>query len=172
MYKHIIGIDPSGNFKEGKGTTGIVRLRGKQLLEHKAITAKNFNDNVSYWAGVIQGLKYWCVPNTIVVIEDYILYPDKTSAQSYSKLETPRLIGVLEYYLWSRGIPYVFQNASLVKKRWTDEILKKQFPQKLNGHERDALRHAIHYATFKNKDKTKQDKPKEVITFTNYKEDK
>ena len=51
-----------------------------------------------------------------VVVEDYLLYADKLEAQTYSKCETPRLLGILEYWCYSRNIPIVFQTAALVKK--------------------------------------------------------
>jgi hypothetical protein len=63
------------------------------------------------------------------------------------------------------------QLATEVKKRWTDEILyfKKYIikvgktyclPQnvkaKAHKHCRDSIRHAVHYATFKNEKETKR----------------
>lgn len=68
---------------------------------------------------------------------------------------------MLQYELYMRGIKTVFQTASLVKNRWTDAILVHKglirqqggsfylAETKLSDHSRDAIRHAVHYATFR-----------------------
>ena len=100
----------------------------------------------------------------IVVIEDYLLYAHKSESQINSRMETCKLIGVLQHHCWAQQIPYLMQIPAEVKNRWTNEILHhKKFiavcdqhliiPNtkiQLDRHALDAVRHAAHYVTFKN----------------------
>ena len=95
-----------------------------------------------------------------------MLYKSKAEAQTNSKMETPKLIGVIEFYCTKHAIPYILQPAHEVKNRWNNVILmykkyiKKEgrnfyagllYQKKVDKHAIDAIRHAVHYATFKNK---------------------
>ena len=170
MYKYIIGIDPSGNFHEGKGTTGccVFSATADAVLSTCSIHSTNYLCQEDYWKAIIEFIfkNYMKHPNSIVVIEDYLLYADKAKSQINSKMETPKLIGVLQYYCYQCDIPVVFQTASQVKTRWADNILQyKGYIKKHNRtfiipktgkpidrHAKDAIRHAVHYNTFKNKE--------------------
>ena len=104
---------------------------------------------------------------TGVVIEDYLLYGSKAANQINSRMETPKLIGVLQYALYQRDQPCHMQPASEVKNRWTNSVLVHKgiiVPTKkgayslpdcevlaISKHALDAIRHAVHYASFKNK---------------------
>ena len=104
-------------------------------------------------------------PGMKVVIEEFLLYASKAKQQINSKMETSKLIGYLQMYCFSHNIPYTMQLAGEVVRRWADNILVhknviKQANGKLrnmyyalgrltNDHERDAMRHAMHYITFK-----------------------
>lgn len=168
-YTHILALDPSGNFHEGKGSTGVClwNTETNKLEFNGVIQAQHFSSMEEYWNNHLKAIKYLLTKSekAIIVIEDYLLYANKANNQINSKMETPKLIGVLQHYLWSKKIPYVMQNASEVKNRWSDDILvhkgilikkgnrfklpKKETP--VNRHTRDAIRHAIHFSTFKNK---------------------
>ena len=168
-YKHILALDPSGSFHEGKGTTGwcVLDAQTIQVLKTGFIAAKDFPGMEDYWGDHLLLIKQLCTEDTIVVIEDYLLYESKLDTQINSRMETPKLIGLLQYSLWEKHIPYYMQTAVEVKKRWADNILihKGIFIPKGNGvclpidtsklinrHCKDSVRHAVHYATFRNKE--------------------
>lgn len=168
----VIAIDPSGNFTEGQGHTGIAIFNKdtKAVQYVTEIKAEHYCNRCDYWQAILKFLQLQLVRYHIndkglhtltVVVEDYLLYADKLEAQTYSKCETPRLLGILEYWCYSRNIPIVFQTAALVKKRWSNEILlhkgiltKENKCYRFDGepiseHCRDAIRHGMHYITFK-----------------------
>ena len=168
-YKYILALDPSGNFTEGKGTTGWVLLSAnEQLLAKGHISAKKYNCAEEYWDEHIALIKYYhnkYEQQLIVVIEDYILYKNRSKNQTNSKIETCRLLGVLQHYCWRIKQDYSMQLAATVKTRWSDDILlhegilykrKSDLIHKKSGlflsleHTRDAFRHAIHYAVCRN----------------------
>lgn len=158
-YKYIIALDPSGSFWEGKGTTGISIFSAieKKFLKRTFISAKDFNTAEEYWEAHIKFLEENINKDTCIVIEDYLLYADKATQQINSRMETPKLIGILQHWCHMNNVPYYMQTASLVKKRWTDEILyhkgyleKKGKRYTVCEHTRDSMRHAVHFATFKN----------------------
>lgn len=136
-------------------------------IETFEIKALDFTDKEVYWDKVIQTIAgYKAVYDSIVVVvEDYILYAEKAENQIHSLLETPRLIGIIQWYCYTHNIPCYLEFASVVKHRWTLAILEhKGYIQKkgrsytiagqpCSDHCIDALRHAIHYATFLNKEK-------------------
>lgn len=172
MYKTILALDPSGNFYEGKGTTGwcIFDCVKNAVSDTGYIAANNYNSMEEYWHAHIKLIDQMKKKHKsfTVVIEDYLLYQTKLDSQIHSRMETPKLIGLLQYYLWMQNIPYYMQTASEVKKRWSDEVLlHKQIitplskgvgipkqPRKLiNRHCKDSIRHAVHYNTFYNKEK-------------------
>lgn len=166
-YGHVLAIDPSGDFTKGKGTTGICYLCvHNSFVETFEIKATDFSEKLAYWNAVINviaGYKAIYNKDLAVVVEDYILYAEKAENQVHSLLETPRIIGVIEWYCYINDIPCYLEFASMVKKRWTLAILahkgyltKSGRSYLLNGqvcsdHRIDALRHAVHYATFINK---------------------
>ena len=170
-YKYILGIDPSGAFNEGKGTTGYSVYFAP---EHKftmtgTIVASGHIAAEAYWHKHIEFLNNFIFSargkrkhrenQVILVIEDYLLYANKAESQIYSRMETSKLIGIIQHWCWINNIPYCMQPAAQVKQRWADPILEhKGYIKKKGGrydvceHTRDSMRHAIHYATFKNGD--------------------
>ena len=165
--KIILALDPSGNFTEGKGTTGwcLLDQETMNILDASSISAKTFDSREAYWKANVELIKQYSEvykDRLIVVIEDYILYANKASNQINSKLETSRLLGILQYICYDCKIHYTTQLAASVKNRWTNEILEHKgiinhIPNKgystssqvkLNRHSLDAVRHAVHYATF------------------------
>lgn len=159
----VLAIDPSGSYYEGKGTTGWALFDSKTrlLLDYGNIKAADYSTVNDYYQAVSILIK----PGMHVVIEEYLLYANKAKQQINSKMETSKLIGYLQMYCFSKGVKYTMQLAGEVVKRWADHILVhkgiiKQANGKLrnmyyalgritNDHERDAMRHAMHYITFK-----------------------
>lgn len=169
--RYVMGIDPSGAFKEGKGTTGwcIYDTKEKIVREVGTIKAMEYECDHYYWhehPTVIESYRklYDNKKGTdfVISIEDYILYKNKASAQVNSAMETSQLLGIIKHYCWNEGIPYYIRPAVLVKKRWADKILEhkgliykkgrryhvKECPKPIYDHERDAIRHAVHCAYF------------------------
>ena len=168
-YKWIIALDPSGAFKEGKGTTGysVFHAAEDKFIDKGVIQARGFDCAENYWDKHLillnkiifseRGKKQHKAENTIVVIEDYLLYAQKAQSQINSRFETSKLIGIIQHWCYKHGVDYCMQNASEVKNRWTDMILahegylhKKGQKWEVCEHTRDSMRHAVHFATFKN----------------------
>ena len=171
MYKYIFAIDPSGSFKEGKGTTGWVLMNYKEhLLERGYIPATDYTCPEEYWNAHLDLIRKYhrrYGNDLIIVIEDYVLYRDKSASQTNSQMETCRLLGVMLWKCWQLKQPYSLQLASSVKQRWSDELLLREGIIYKNGHNiihtqsglsiglihtRDAFRHAQHYAVCRNKE--------------------
>lgn len=168
-HQYILAIDPSGNFYEGKGTTGwcVFNCGTEEIIEAGHIEAVHYESQIEYWNDIVELVidkhkKHG--KRLAVVIEDYLLYAHKAQNQVNSRMETPKLIGILEFICTINDIHYILQPASEVKNRWTLEILyhkgyvglnkrKHIVPktkQVLNKHSIDSVRHAIHYFKFKN----------------------
>lgn len=156
----ILAIDISGNFTEGKGTTGYCIGHGDgTVIEIGDICAKDFPTRMEYHNAVIK-LALDREKADVVVCENFKLYRHKAMQQSHSELETPRIIGALEYCCWLNKKPLYFQMASDVKTRFSDEILmkKKVFEEhkgylyfnfiKTNDHIRDAMRHYFYFIKY------------------------
>ena len=173
-YELILGIDPSGSFYEGKGTTGwcILNATDNVISLADSLHAKDYAKPEIYWdrhLALIKEYQKRYQKRLIVVMEDYVLYATKASDQINSRMETCKLIGIIQHFCWMHDIPYEMQLAAQVKNRWTDTILEhkryiKVKGQKyilpfsgepLNRHCKDAIRHAVHYANFKNKGESK-----------------
>lgn len=168
----ILAIDPSGNFNEGKGITGWVTLdehTGK-ITDFGTIDASTSLSLTDHWKKHIELIDKtdWSNQELTVIIEDYLLYANKASTQINSRMETPKLIGVLQYHCAQKNIPMHFQTAVSVKRRWKNHLLaKKNFVtlkeykkgadtydvvyiqnRKVSNHVVDAVRHAVHYYSF------------------------
>lgn len=171
QYKFILALDPSGSYFEGKGTTGwcVYNADINCISLAGFIEARRFNTRLGYWdshLALLQKYHERYKDNLHIVIEDYRLYASRADSQINSCMETCKLIGILQYYCEANNISYNMQLAAAVKTRWTDEILlhkglivhknkKYTLPDRktiVNKHACDAIRHAVHYATFKNKE--------------------
>jgi len=163
MNRYILGIDPSGNYKEGKGTTGWVLLDSEtnKLVSFGYISAKDYKNTYDYWDAHVSLIDEMAGYQPSVVIEDYRLYQNRAMNQVNSLMETPRLIGVLTYACYKRGYWVTLQTAVSVKTRWSDTLLVKKGYMKeknkrfyihnlcVSDHIRDALRHAVHLSVFR-----------------------
>lgn len=154
MTKYL-AIDPSGNFSEGKGKTGWAMFF-KDKFTFGTLDAKDFKTRVDYWYAVAMLIAI--EKPTTLIVEDYRLYntPGMSAAtQSFSLLETPRLLGVIEQTAQMNKIPQViWQMANMTKPYSDDKLLKLGLMtkeknryvfkgNKLNDHERSALRHLL-----------------------------
>lgn len=155
INSYILAFDPSGSFNEGKGTTGWCIMFHGKLIKCGMISAENYKTAMEYYEAhlaMISRMKACYKQNFTVVMEDYLLYAKRTSSQINSRMETCKLIGIIQYYCWTHSIKCVLQTASQVKKRWTDEILEHEgieLPTTYaERHARDAIRHAMHYTYF------------------------
>ena len=169
-YKTILAIDPSGNFEEGKGTTGtcLFDCTTNHIINLKNIQAKDYPTKEEYWQAHLNMIRTASKqrPDIVIVMEDFTLDPRRAMQQSHSKMETPKLIGIIQLYCQQNNIKYAMQRAVDVKTRWADHILeyKKYIFKKnrmyyiaesttpMSRHCKDAIRHAVHYATFYNKE--------------------
>lgn len=164
-----IAIDPSGNFEEGKGHTGIAIIDESDWENVKvlSISAKDFPSRHAYWAEIVQTLAKECAGNPVrVVIESYVTRMNGFTIGKQS--ETAMLIGVLVWYLEDFCIPYYFQAPSAAKTRFKDELLPKYYPKLvldtstgknrylydgkiISDHIRDAMKHLLYFKRYKEK---------------------
>lgn len=151
----LLSFDPSGNYDEGKGTTGYgISTDGHMPHKLGDIAAGSFESKHAYWFAHRELIEK--VFPDIIVIESYRLFGHKAKEQTGSSLETPQLIGYMEMVAYEFKIPVVFQDPS-TKSRHTDDILIKSGVIEKRGnkyfykgeltnlHKRDALRHALYY---------------------------
>ena len=168
-YEAILALDPSGNFNEGKGTTGwcTYNTAGNYVISTGFISAKDYDTQEAYWDAHLKLIEEYVetYTNILILVEDYVLYESKAMTQTHSRMETPKVIGIIEHHAWQNKYSLQKQPAHEVKNRWTDPILahegiiKKKgnyyvipgFTTKINRHCKDAIRHAVHYNMFKNK---------------------
>lgn len=169
MKRYIVGIDPSGSYNEGKGVTGIcvIDAMHKNIINIQTICAVDYQSAEAYWNAHIDLIKDYVKlseGDLLLSVEDYIIYANKAAAHSNTHCETIQLIGMLKHYAWNNSIEMKLRNASVVKTRWSNDILeRKGFIVKRKGkwvtknnlklitHSIDALRHAIHTMYFENK---------------------
>lgn len=147
----ILAFDPSGAYHEGNGTTGYCLLWKGSIRSTGTIRATDYKNAMAYFQAHLKLIDKFkeVYPGMVVVMEDYILYANKAKSQIDSHMETCRLLGLLEYYCWEQQIPYGFQLATTVKKRWKDDILiHKGYELPVSQHTRDAVRHAVHHYHF------------------------
>lgn len=168
MRQTTLVFDPSGNYYEGKGTTGWCIANGGYLYSAGQIYAAEYKSQMEYWTAVVDLIKkeyQRLEPDTklVVVCEDYRLYASASQAQIDSNLETPQLIGVIKWCCNLLGVECILQMAAEVKVRWSDEVMERKgmihkMPGnnswyfgsvKLQHHSMDAVRHCMHYLTFK-----------------------
>lgn len=161
----IISLDPSGNHKEGYGTTGICIAFDNGAFDRvHEIQAVKFKTPEDYWHEHIKLLKsnLAFTGGLEVVMEGFRLYGHKSKEQTHSQFETPQLIGIIRHWCYGSEVPLKIQYATEVKNRWSDSILQKEniiytkgrtrylvaTDQVLNNHKTDAVRHMMHYINY------------------------
>lgn len=157
----ILSLDISGNFHEGKGTTGYAIALNQSITEVGKIEATNYKKVEDYWLQHTLFIRR-TNPN-LVVVEGYRLYHHKgmkAQAQANSLLETPQLLGIITLFCYQSKIPLVVQYAKDVKTRWKDEILNNKGivtkkgasyyfnDKRIVSHEKDAIRHMMHFIRY------------------------
>lgn len=170
IYARTLAFDPSGNWEENKGTTGVCLFDNitKQIIAVTNIRASDFTSKEAYWQRHVEFIKHFKASDLMIVIEDFTLDPKRALQQSHSRMETPKLIGIMQLACSNLDQPYQMQRPCEVKTRWADSILEyKKYIIKykrgmykipnsskvISRHCKDAIRHAVHFATFKNKEK-------------------
>lgn len=167
MSRYVLAYDPSGNYKEGKGVTGWVLFdtQTDKVVKFGYISASMYNNVYEYWDAHITLLDSLAGFDPEIVIEDYLLYSSRAENQINSRMETPQLIGVIKYECYKRSVKTFVQTAQAVKTRWNNNILvKKGYLNKkgksvmigsviISNHIQDALRHAVHHATFRKEER-------------------
>jgi len=169
----ILAFDPSGNWREGEGTTGWAWFTDGKLTAFENIKSVDYGCPESYWddhAQLIRDLQ----PD-VVVYETYKLQAGKAMQQSWSELETPQLIGIIRHECWIHDIPRYGQiirhecwihdiprygQDPMIKKRFNDDILiqlgiaerrgKLLYinGERTNDHMRDAIRHGLYFIKY------------------------
>ncbi len=75
------------------------------------------------------------------ILEDFALFPWKSNALAWSRLQTVQTLGIMKYLLTDEaGIPYELQSSALVKR-----LSKRLIGKYSSQHERDAVTHGIVY---------------------------
>lgn len=154
----VLSFDPSGNYFEGKGTTGFaISLDLNHPHKLGDISADGYDSRQAYWFAHKELIKT-SLPD-VCVIESYRLFGHKSKEQIGSSLETPMLIGYLEMVCYELNIPVVIQDPTS-KSRHNDDILVKTGIIEKKGtryfykgeltnlHKRDALRHNLYFTKY------------------------
>lgn len=163
--KITLAIDPSGNFEEGKGHTGIAYMFGNwDTVSVATVNAKNFTRRIYYWDAVLAKIHDLIDRRDKgdaihVVVEKYVTRSNGFTTGKVS--ETAMLLGLIVYTCEKYNIPYTLQTPSQAKTRYSDDALCKLFTHMelkgnryylntrcTNDHERDALRHLAFYKNY------------------------
>lgn len=89
---------------------------------------------------------------SLLVYEDWALYPWKLQELAWDQCRTARGIGALEYACQAAGIPYVAQGAKIkdaAEAAGAADLFMRPLDE--NRHANDAIRHAVHYAALAGK---------------------
>lgn len=160
----MLALDPSGNYKEGKGITGwcLFDIETMKIIRVGTLEAKDYTEQYQYWDAHVDLIDSLAGFKPDVVVEDYLLYSNRAQNQINSRLETPQLLGIIKYENYKRSIYTHVQTAQSVKTRWSDPVLMRKgyiekvgnsyklkgYDKVLPTHIKDAIRHALHYATY------------------------
>lgn len=166
--RYVIGIDPSGAFNEGKGTTGIAVYDKQEdkFTDVLAVCAADCSSIEQYfwdnWIAITELYNRYRLFGCVVSVEDFLVYATHAATFTNSRMETCQLLGFLKAMLYNTGIKYYMRPASAVKKRWANTILAHNGYIKMVGascfhplvdgplatHMLDAMRHAVHCGLF------------------------
>lgn len=165
--RYILGIDPSGSFHEGKGTTGLAVLDSvkNKIIYTGYIFANNFGSQEEYFQAHLQ----WILDSVqrydrdcVISLEDYVIYSTHARSHINTHCETSQLIGLLKWFIWTINIKLNMRPAAAVMNRFSNKILEhagyiyqekgrwytpgKDTP--LYEHEIDAIRHCVYCYKF------------------------
>src|SRR6266704_1330474 len=82
---------------------------------------------------------------SLVVCEDYKLFPWKSHAQAWSQLDTVKVIGGVEAYTLTKGIPLELQTTDNRDIGYMWGEIKKLPKSNPSNHAHDADAHAVYY---------------------------
>lgn len=162
-FRYILGVDPSGSYHEGAGTTGFALYDSEEdkILWVNQLRAHDFENEFAYYKAHFDFIyKTYEAYGCLVSIEDYILYSGaRQVAQTWSHMETVLLIGFMKVNLYYADIPFNMRTASVAKRVWSEEkLINKGYitlrmrgkskwyylgDQHLLTHHCDAIKHAI-----------------------------
>lgn len=79
-----------------------------------------------------------------VIVENYLLFPDKAKAQYWDPMETVRVLGVLEFYCYLAGSTLIQQPSNIkpIAYMWAGITPAKNHRF---SHQLDAMVHGIYY---------------------------
>jgi len=80
----------------------------------------------------------------VIITEDYRLYPWKLKEQTWSKVETVRVIGMIQLWCYLNNLQLFLQDANIKTIGYMWAGLKKAGSHK-NSHERDAYVHGVYF---------------------------
>jgi hypothetical protein len=145
LPQSVIAIDPGM-------TTGYCRFEHYPfqgyILEDNGVIKVNKQTGWDPIIDLIQSF-YRNTPNSVVVCEDYRIYPSKDKVHVLSSVDTVRIIGAIEFMCHHDHVPLVKQMASVHKGFVTDTKLKEWGLYKdINKHARDAVKAAIYFILF------------------------
>ena len=105
---YVLGIDPSGAYDEGKGTTGwnIMCCATKEVIEVGTISALDYKTRMEYWDAHTQLIRRCAnqYDKMVLSIEDYMLYKKAALSQVNSTFETVQLLGIIKFFAWNYEI--------------------------------------------------------------------
>lgn len=82
-------------------------------------------------------------PRTLIV-EDFELFPWKSRDQAFSKFETVRVIGAIEFWAYVKGVSLILQMPNIKSIAYMWAGVQKAGSHK-DSHERDAYVHGVYY---------------------------
>jgi hypothetical protein len=155
--KLVLSVDPSGNYIDGKGHTGLVVAEVNdtdfKVVFKETIRADKFDSRLAFWKAHTDAIDLGL---DLMIIEDFMLYPHVK--QGFSYMETPRLLGIMELDASVKEVPVVFQRAVDIAGLSDDILVARGVLEKRKGrywfdnkvyndHERSALKHLMlwHY---------------------------
>ena len=155
--KYILGTDPSG-----EGTSGFCLINNElKVINVSELNRHNFQTDVLYWDAHLEKIKKLfraCSGQLIVAIEDFLLNPRKANQFAGSRMETSKLIGIVQHYCGTHSIAIQTIKPIDHLSRFKDSTLCNlgvmlKTPRgyntlegtSLSSHTKDALRIAVYY---------------------------
>ena len=138
----VLAIDPGE-------TSGFAWLPSPQARarDHMNVHGVCMATATGMWGAVDQAIAVLPMVD-VCVVESWRLYHWAAKTRINSDMPESRLIGAIELAARQAGVPVVFQPAMVTKsKPWVDDWLKRERGKLGSDHERDALKHLVHYCT-------------------------
>lgn len=95
--KYILGIDPSGD-----GSSGFCLMENTfKIINISELDRRNYSSDVLYWNAHLEKIKIFtqaCNKQIIIAIEDFLFNPKRANQFAGSRMDTSKLIGIIQYY--------------------------------------------------------------------------